>query len=153
MTDIDDADPGLLLRLISDYQMEHFRKMIPEHVLDIWIEGQDVLELESRKLMELRKKFGFLFQGAALFDSLPVWQNVAFRLLHGRTRRPRAEARETALMKLGWVLGHTEDHARVLEMMRTPISHEITEREPHNGYLVLQGGLPETEEYISTHWK
>lgn len=35
-----DADPGLLLRLISDYQMEHFRKMIPEHVLDLWIEGQ-----------------------------------------------------------------------------------------------------------------
>ena len=60
---------------------------------------------------------------------------------------------ETALMKLGWVLGHTDDHARVLEMMREPIAHEITEREPHNGYLILQGGLPETEEYTTTHWK
>ena len=60
---------------------------------------------------------------------------------------------ETALMKLGWVLGHTDDHGRVLEMMRTPVSHEITGREPHNGYLILQGGLPETEEWIKGHWK
>ena len=60
---------------------------------------------------------------------------------------------ETALMKLGWVLGHTDDHDRVMEMMRSSVNHEITEREPHNGYLILQGGLPETEEYTSSHWK
>jgi len=60
---------------------------------------------------------------------------------------------ETALMKLGWVLGHTDDHERVMEMMRTVVSHEMTEREPHNGYLILQGGLPETEEFVKSHWK
>ncbi len=60
---------------------------------------------------------------------------------------------ETALMKLCWVLGQTDDHAEVTRMMRTPINHEITEREPHNGYLILQGGLPETEEFVTTHWK
>ena len=60
---------------------------------------------------------------------------------------------ETALMKLGWVLGHTHDHDEVREMMRHPISHEITEREPHNGYLILQGGLPETEEFVLSQWK
>lgn len=60
---------------------------------------------------------------------------------------------ETALMKLSWVLGHTDDHEEVLRMMRTSINHEITPREPHNGYLILQGGLPETEEFISAHWK
>ncbi len=60
---------------------------------------------------------------------------------------------ETALMKLGWVLGHADDHHHVMEMMRRPVNHEITEREPHNGYLILQGGLPETDEYISSHWK
>jgi len=38
-------------------------------------------------------------------------------------------------------------------MMRTPINHEITDREPHNGYIVLQGGLPDTEEYIKKYWK
>ncbi len=60
---------------------------------------------------------------------------------------------ETALMKLSWVLGHTRDHAEVMRMMRRPVSHEITEREPHNGYLIMQGGLPETEEWIKAHWK
>ncbi len=60
---------------------------------------------------------------------------------------------ETALMKLGWVLGHTDDHGEVLAMMRNSISHEIIPREPHNGYLILQGGLPEVEEFITDHWK
>jgi glutamyl-tRNA(Gln) amidotransferase subunit D len=60
---------------------------------------------------------------------------------------------ETALMKLGWVLGHTRDHDEVQEMMRHSFSHEITEREPHNGYLILQGGLPETEEFVLSQWK
>lgn len=60
---------------------------------------------------------------------------------------------ETALMKLSWVLAHTDDHDEVVRMMRTPVSHEITEREPHNGYLIMQGGLPEIEEFILSHWK
>jgi len=60
---------------------------------------------------------------------------------------------ETALMKLGWVLGHTHEHDEVMAMMRNPISHEITEREPHNGYLILQGGQPEEDEFITDHWK
>ncbi|HOC41822.1 MAG TPA: Glu-tRNA(Gln) amidotransferase subunit GatD [Thermoanaerobaculales bacterium] len=60
---------------------------------------------------------------------------------------------ETALMKLGWVLGHTDDHDRVMEMMRTPVNREITDREPHNGYLILQGGLPEVDEFVTAHWK
>ncbi len=60
---------------------------------------------------------------------------------------------ETALMKLGWVLGHTRDQKEVLTMMRTIINHEITPREPHNGYLILQGGLPEVESWITSQWK
>jgi phospholipid/cholesterol/gamma-HCH transport system ATP-binding protein len=48
-------------------------------------------------------RFGMLFQGGALFDSLPVWQNVAFRLLRGAAKRPRAEAREIAQAKLARV--------------------------------------------------
>ena len=60
---------------------------------------------------------------------------------------------ETALMKLSWVLGHTDDRTEVMRMMRTPINHDITQREPHNGYLVMQGGLPEIEEWIKEHWK
>jgi glutamyl-tRNA(Gln) amidotransferase subunit D len=56
-------------------------------------------------------------------------------------------------MKLSWVLAHTDDHDEVMRMMRTVVSHEITDREPHNGYLIMQGGLPEIEEFILSHWK
>lgn len=45
-------------------------------------------------------QFGMLFQGGALFDSLSVWQNVAFRLLRGSLKRPIDEAREIAIEKL-----------------------------------------------------
>jgi phospholipid/cholesterol/gamma-HCH transport system ATP-binding protein len=47
---------------------------------DIWVEGEEVHCLGTRQLMSLRKKFGFLFQGAALFDSMTVCQNVGFSL-------------------------------------------------------------------------
>jgi glutamyl-tRNA(Gln) amidotransferase subunit D len=60
---------------------------------------------------------------------------------------------ETAYMKLGWVLGQTDDPAKIREMMVTAVNHEITPREPHNGYLILQGGLPEVEAFVKQHWK
>jgi len=55
---------------------------------------------------------------------------------------------ETAYVKLMWVLGHTHDREKVAEMMLTPISGEITEREPIDGYLIMQGGLPEVERFL-----
>lgn len=60
---------------------------------------------------------------------------------------------ETAYVKLGWVLGQTDDPKKIREMMTTSINHEITPREPHNGYLILQGGLPEVEEFVMKHQK
>ncbi len=60
---------------------------------------------------------------------------------------------EVAYMKLGWTLGQTNDLEKVKEIMLTPIAGEITEREPSNGYLILQGGLPEVEEFISKYRK
>lgn len=56
---------------------------------------------------------------------------------------------EVAYIKLGWVLAHTTERDRVRDMMLTPINDEITEREPFDGYLILQGGAPEVEEFIS----
>jgi glutamyl-tRNA(Gln) amidotransferase subunit D len=58
---------------------------------------------------------------------------------------------EVAYMKLGWALGQSSDLAKVREIMLTPIAGEITEREPSNGYLVFQGGIPEVEEFISRY--
>ncbi len=55
---------------------------------------------------------------------------------------------EVAYMKLCWVLGQTDDRAEVQRLMLTPVSDEITEREPYNGYLVYQGGIPEVQEFL-----
>lgn len=63
----------------------------------ITVDGQDVSKLERDAFLA---RFGMLFQGGALFDSLPVWQNVAFRLLRGSLKRPKDEAREIAIEKL-----------------------------------------------------
>jgi glutamyl-tRNA(Gln) amidotransferase subunit D len=56
---------------------------------------------------------------------------------------------EVAYVKLGWALGQTSDIQKVREIMMTPVAGEITEREPSNGYLIFQGGVPEVEEFIS----
>ena len=63
----------------------------------ISIDGEDATTAARDAFLA---RFGMLFQGGALFDSLPVWQNVAFRLLRGSLKRPRAEAREIAIEKL-----------------------------------------------------
>ncbi len=63
----------------------------------ITVDGQDVTKLERDAFLA---RFGMLFQGGALFDSLTVWQNVAFRLLRGSMKRPIDEAREIAIEKL-----------------------------------------------------
>ncbi|MGR3466893.1 MAG: ABC transporter ATP-binding protein, partial [Shimia sp.] len=60
----------------------------------IRVDGTDVTRGPRDAMLA---RFGMLFQGAALFDSLPVWQNVAFRLLRGPRRH---EAREVAIEKL-----------------------------------------------------
>jgi len=60
---------------------------------------------------------------------------------------------EAAYVKLGWALGQSQDRAEVQRLMLTPVCGEITEREPHNGYLVMQGGIPEVDAFISEHWK
>jgi len=55
---------------------------------------------------------------------------------------------EVAYMKLCWVLGQTDDREEVRRLMLTPVSDEITDREPYNGYLVYQGEIPEVQEFL-----
>ncbi|VAX34146.1 Phospholipid ABC transporter ATP-binding protein MlaF [hydrothermal vent metagenome] len=73
------------------------------------IKGVDISSLKERELYDVRKTFGMLFQGAALFDSLTVWENVAFTLLrHGKISAE--EARNIASAKLRLVgLSGVED--------------------------------------------
>ncbi len=55
---------------------------------------------------------------------------------------------EVAYIKLGWALGQTNDPEEVRRLMLTPVNDETTPREPYNGYLVYQGGVPEVEDFI-----
>lgn len=63
----------------------------------ILVDGQDAVRAERDAFLA---RFGMLFQGGALFDSLSVWQNVAFRLLNGALKLPPEEARQIAIDKL-----------------------------------------------------
>ncbi len=68
----------------------------------IKIDGEEAVGAPRHRREAMMQKFGMLFQGAALFDSLSVWENVAFGLIEGRGMG-REEAREVALKKLGAV--------------------------------------------------
>lgn len=66
------------------------------------IDGVDITVLKEKELYEVRKKFGMLFQYAALFDSMKVWENVAFALIRQKGMREK-EARDVAIEKLRMV--------------------------------------------------
>jgi phospholipid/cholesterol/gamma-HCH transport system ATP-binding protein len=68
----------------------------------VLIDGEDTTHLAGADRTQLMRKFGMLFQGSALFDSLKVWENVAFGLIQGRGVG-RDEAKEIALKKLASV--------------------------------------------------
>ncbi|MDE3117011.1 MAG: ATP-binding cassette domain-containing protein, partial [Pseudomonadota bacterium] len=68
----------------------------------IKIDGEDTTHVSSKKRDAHLSKFGMLFQGAALFDSLPVWRNVAFKLLQVEGMN-RKEAKERAIATLASV--------------------------------------------------
>ena len=68
----------------------------------IVIDGQDLTALKGRERSKMVESFGVLFQQGGLFDSLPIWENIAFKLInrHGTDRR---EAKEIAVQKLAMV--------------------------------------------------
>jgi phospholipid/cholesterol/gamma-HCH transport system ATP-binding protein len=68
----------------------------------IKIDGEEIGDASRAEREQVLRKFGMLFQGSALFDSLRVWENVAFGLVQGRGMARRA-AKEVALAKLGAV--------------------------------------------------
>ncbi len=68
----------------------------------IEIDGVDVLKLPRREREALGDRIGMLFQNGALFDSLPVWENVCFKLL-AQNRITRAKARDRAVEVLAQV--------------------------------------------------
>ena len=68
----------------------------------IEVDGRDITHLSGREHAELVETVGMLFQQGGLFDSLPVWENITFKLIN-RQGMERAAARELALEKLAMV--------------------------------------------------
>jgi phospholipid/cholesterol/gamma-HCH transport system ATP-binding protein len=62
----------------------------------VLVDGEDTTQVRGAKRADLMRKFGMLFQGAALFDSLTVWENIAFRLIYA-DKIGRAEAKDRAI--------------------------------------------------------
>ena len=77
----------------------------------IFIDGQDITILSPSKKSKIMDKFGFLFQGGALFDSLRIWENVAFRLINTE-KIHKEDAKAIAIDKLR-VVGLNESVANL----------------------------------------
>jgi phospholipid/cholesterol/gamma-HCH transport system ATP-binding protein len=76
--------------------------LVPPTSGEIWFDGQNLAALNERELNDQRLRFGFLFQGAALFDSMTVGQNVAFPLReHGKANQQEID--EIVLSRLAEV--------------------------------------------------
>lgn len=77
----------------------------------IFIDGQDITNISPSKKSKIMDKFGFLFQGGALFDSLKIWENVAFRLINTE-KIHKEDAKAIAIDKLR-VVGLNESVANL----------------------------------------
>ncbi|MBI2569563.1 MAG: ATP-binding cassette domain-containing protein [Candidatus Schekmanbacteria bacterium] len=89
--------------------MKHIIGLLTPDRGEVTVLGKSIGKVKQRELYELRKSFGKLFQGAALFDSLPIWENVGFSLLE-HTRMRRSEVRRAASETLRQVgLPNVED--------------------------------------------
>lgn len=82
--------------------MKHIIGLVKPDKGSVMVNGRDISRIDEKGLYETRKKFGMLFQGAALFDSMKVWENVSFVLMREKGMS-REDARQTAIQKLKMV--------------------------------------------------
>lgn len=61
--------------------LKHVVRLLEPDAGEVWVDGQEITHLSKRRLFEVRKRFGMLFQGAALFDSMTICENVSLGLL------------------------------------------------------------------------
>jgi phospholipid/cholesterol/gamma-HCH transport system ATP-binding protein len=73
--------------------MKHLMGLLKPDEGEIWVDGEDVVPFDNRQMAQLRRKFGMVFQYAALFDSMNVVENIAFPLIE-RYRLSRGEIME-----------------------------------------------------------
>jgi phospholipid/cholesterol/gamma-HCH transport system ATP-binding protein len=76
--------------------LKHLVALLKPDSGQVLIEGEDIVPMNERELLRIRQKFGMLFQGAALFDSMTVAENVAFAFRRNKTISPKEIARLVA---------------------------------------------------------
>ncbi|MBI5049885.1 MAG: ABC transporter ATP-binding protein [Nitrospirae bacterium] len=79
--------------------LKHIIGLLKPDAGTVEVDGTDLSRLDENELNELRKKFGMLFQSAALFDSMTVWENIGFGLKRHRKLTDK-EIKEIAVEKL-----------------------------------------------------
>ncbi len=98
--------------------LKHLVGLLKPDAGQVLIEGEDIVPMDERQLLRVRRKFGMLFQGAALFDSLTVAENVAFAFRGDRSMPEREVERKVA---------------EVLEMVDLPGTQDKTPAELSGG--------------------
>jgi phospholipid/cholesterol/gamma-HCH transport system ATP-binding protein len=89
--------------------LKHLIGLLQPDAGQVLIDGEDIVPMNERELLRVRRKFGMLFQSAALFDSMTVAENVGFAFRRDRSL-PKAEVREKVAEMLEMVdLPGTED--------------------------------------------
>src|SRR5256885_5597155 len=69
--------------------LKHLIGLMRPNAGEIWVEGQNIINMSERQLASIRLKVGILFQGSALFDSMTVAENIAFPLREAGERSPK----------------------------------------------------------------
>ena len=81
--------------------LKHIIGILKPNSGQVFIDGADITRLYGKRLNDVRMKFGMLFQGSALFDSLAVWENVAFNILeHARETKGAIDRRVAECLEL-----------------------------------------------------
>ena len=80
--------------------MKHMIGLLKPDSGQVFIDGEDIVPLGTDSLEEVRRKFGMVFQGAALFDSMTVYENVSFPLREHKKGLSESQIRETVHQKL-----------------------------------------------------
>lgn len=99
-------DPGDTIVIIGSsgcgksVLLKHIVGLLTPDKGSVKVEGQILDELDRKKLYKLRKKFGFLFQGSALFDSMTVEENVALPLVENKNTQSDTEIEKLVSEKL-----------------------------------------------------
>ncbi len=80
--------------------LKHMIGLLQPDTGEVLVDGENITRMNERQLLHVREKFGMVFQGAALFDSMTVAENVAFPLRHKKYSAAETERRVAAALEL-----------------------------------------------------